>query len=468
MSSRTLYDKVWDAHCVRQLPTGQDQVFIGLHLIHEVTTPQAFSALREAGLSVAYPHRTVATMDHIVPTSSHVRPFVDAQAEAMAAALEQHVKDFGISFFHSPQTNQGIVHVLGPEMGLTQPGMTIACGDSHTSTHGALGALAFGIGSTEVQHVLQTQTLSLNRLKVRKISINGVLPPGVYPKDVILAIIQQLGVAGGLGYAYEYAGDVVSAMGIEGRLTVCNMSIEGGARIGYVNPDATTMAYLKDRPFSPKGEAWDRAVSYWQEVASDASAMYDSEVVINGSELEPMVTWGITPGQSVGVSGYMPLVEALPIEQQAVARDAYRYMKWVPGQPVKGTKIEVAFIGSCTNSRLSDLQVAAHVMANRRVHPSVKALVVPGSFAVKKAAEELGLDEVFRRAGAEWREPGCSMCLAMNPDRLVGDQVCASTSNRNFMGRQGSPTGRTLLMSPAMVAAAAIEGQVVDCREMVS
>lgn len=468
MSARTLYDKVWDAHCVRRLPTGQDQVFIGLHLVHEVTSPQAFSALREAGLPVAYPHRTVATMDHIVPTSSHARPFVDSQAEAMAVALEQHVKAFGITLFNSPQTNQGIVHVLGPEMGLTQPGMTIACGDSHTSTHGALGALAFGIGSTEVQHVLQTQTLSLNRLKVRKVSINGVLARGVYPKDVILAVIQQLGVAGGLGYAYEYTGDVVSAMGIEGRLTLCNMSIEGGARIGYVNPDATTLAYLKDRPFAPKGQAWDQAVSYWQGMASDAAAVYDSEFMLQGAEIEPMVTWGITPGQSVGVSGCMPLVDALPSDQQPIAHDAYRYMKWVPGQPVKGTHIDVAFIGSCTNSRLSDLQVAAQVMANRRVHPSVKAIVVPGSFAVKEAAEALGLHEVFRQSGAEWREPGCSMCLAMNPDRLVGDQVCASTSNRNFMGRQGSPTGRTMLMSPAMVAAAAIEGCVVDCREVLA
>jgi len=468
MSSRTLYDKVWDAHCVRQLPTGQDQVFIGLHLVHEVTSPQAFAALRELGRSVAYPHRTVATMDHIVPTRSHARPYLDSQAEAMALALEDAVTQYGIRLFDSPHTNQGIVHVLGPEMGFTQPGMTIACGDSHTSTHGALGALAFGIGSTEVQHVLQTQTLSLNRLNVKRVTIEGVLQPGVYPKDVILAVIQQLGVSGGLGYAYEYAGSVVSAMGIEGRLTMCNMSIEGGARIGYVNPDATTIAYLKDRPFAPKGEAWDRAVSYWQGVASDASAVYDSEYLMDGNQIEPMVTWGITPGQSIGVSGVMPLVASLPSDQQAIAEEAYRYMKWVPGQPVKGTKVDVAFIGSCTNSRLSDLQVAAQVMANRRVHPSVNAMVVPGSFAVKQAAEALGLDEVFRQAGAEWREPGCSMCLAMNPDRLVGDQVCASTSNRNFMGRQGSPTGRTMLMSPAMVAAAAIEGYVVDCREVLA
>jgi len=468
MSSGTLYDKVWDAHRVTTLPNGQDQLFIGLHLVHEVTSPQAFAALRELGKPVAYPQRTIATMDHIIPTVSQSRPFPDSQAEAMAQALEKNTADFGIQFLNSPQSNQGIVHVVGPEMGLTQPGMTIACGDSHTSTHGALGSLAFGIGSTEVHHVLQTQTLAANRLKVKRIVISGELGRGVYPKDVILRIIQQLGVAAGLGYAYEYAGSVVDAMGIEGRLTLCNMSIEGGARIGYVNPDEVTLHYLKGRPFSPTGEAWDRAVLYWQTIRSDANATYDATVDVSGGEIEPMVTWGITPAQSVGVTQRLPMIGELPDTQQSVAKDAYGYMNFKEGTPILGTKIDVAFMGSCTNSRLSDLEIAASVLRHQRVHPSVRAMVVPGSYWVKAQAEAAGLHEVFLAAGAEWREPGCSMCLAMNPDRLVGNEVCASTSNRNFMGRQGSPTGRTLLMSPAMVAAAAVAGRVVDCREYVS
>lgn len=466
MSKNTLYDKVWDRHIVSQLPSGQDQLFIGLHLIHEVTTPQAFSALKESGATVACPHRTFATMDHIIPTQSPQRPYQDAQAEKMATALESNVADHGIQFFGPETHKQGIVHVIGPELGLTRPGMTIACGDSHTSTHGAFGALAFGIGTSEVRFVLETQTLPLSRLKVRRINVTGKLSPGVTPKDVVLRIIHDLGVKGGIGYAYEFGGDVFDAMSMEGRMTVCNMSIEGGARIGYVNPDQTTYEYMKDKEFSPTGSDWDQQHSYWESIRSDATAVYDDVVTIDGASIAPMVTWGITPAQSIAVSDTTPEVSSFSDEDQPNIRSAYDYMKWQPGQMMKGQKIEVGFIGSCTNSRLSDLAAAASVLDGQTVHPSVKLLIVPGSQTVKEAAETAGYHTIFEAAGAEWREPGCSMCLAMNPDRLEGDQVCASTSNRNFMGRQGSPSGRTLLMSPEMVAAAAIAGSVVDIREI--
>lgn len=467
MAKNTLYNKVWNLHKVTTLSTGQDQIFIGLHLVHEVTTPQAFASIRERGGKVAFPERTFATEDHIIPTESQQHPYQDPQAEQMAQALYQNVKENGIKFFDTASQKQGIVHVIGPELGLTRPGMTIACGDSHTSTHGAFGSLAFGIGTTEVGLVLETQTLPLSPLKVRRINVNGKLAKGVYAKDVILAIINRLGVEGGIGYAYEYGGDVFEAMSMDERMTVCNMSIEGGARIGYVNPDQTTFDYIKGREFAPKGSDFDESVAYWKSIASGSDAEYDDVITIDAKEIEPMVTWGVTPAQSVGVSQCLPNLEAVSSAQKQTAKEAYAYMKFEEEAPIKGTKIDVVFIGSCTNSRLSDMREAAHVFQGKQVKAGVKAIVVPGSQQIKKAAEAEGLDRIFKEAGAEWREAGCSMCLAMNPDRLVGDQVCASTSNRNFMGRQGSPTGRTLLMSPAMAAAAAISGKVVDIREFV-
>jgi 3-isopropylmalate/(R)-2-methylmalate dehydratase large subunit len=462
----TLLQKVWDLHTVRALPTGQTQLFIGLHLIHEVTTPQAFDALRQRGWKVARPDRTFATVDHIVPTRERKRPFLDLLAEDMISALEHNVRDFGVRFAGLDDDRQGIVHVIGPELGLTQPGMTIACGDSHTSTHGAFGAVAFGIGTSQVRDVLASQCLAIEQLKVRRIRVTGQLPPGVYAKDVALTIIQRLGVSGGVGYAYEYAGDTIERMTMDERMTICNMSIEGGARVGYVNPDQTTFDYLRGRPFAPQGEAFDRAVKWWTSIASDADAVYDDEVVIEAEELRPVVTWGVNPGQSVAVDGRVPSPRDPGVDTAAV-NDALSYMGLEPGQAIAGMKVDVAFIGSCTNSRLSDLREAARVVKGHRIAPHVKALVVPGSVSVRKAAEREGLDEIFRSAGFEWRGAGCSMCLGMNPDRLEGDQVCASSSNRNFKGRQGSPTGRTLLMSPAMVAAAAIAGEVVDVRELV-
>ncbi|NOT25199.1 MAG: 3-isopropylmalate dehydratase large subunit [Acidobacteria bacterium] len=462
---KTLLQKVWDAHAVRILPTGQTQLFIGLHLIHEVTTPQAFDALRARGWKVSRPDRTFGTVDHIVPTRERNRPFLDLLAEDMITALEKNCHDFGIRLAGLGDDRQGIVHVIGPELGLTQPGMTIACGDSHTSTHGAFGAVAFGIGTSQVRDVLASQCLAIEPLKVRRIKVDGVLPRGVYAKDVILAIIQKLGVGGGVGYAYEYAGSAIDRMSMDERMTICNMSIEGGARVGYVNPDQTTFDYLKGRPFAPEGEAFERAKAWWASMASDADARYDDEVVIRAEELTPLVTWGVNPGQSIGVGGRIPSVDASLPDQQAVA-DALAYMGLEGGKPIAGMRVDVAFIGSCTNSRLSDLREAARIVKGRHVAPHVKGLVVPGSVAVKRAAEREGLDEIFRTAGFEWRDAGCSMCLGMNPDKLVGDQVCATSSNRNFKGRQGSPTGRTLLMSPAMVAAAAVAGEVVDVREL--
>ena len=452
----TLLQKVWDAHAVRRLPNGQTQLFIGLHLIHEVTTPQAFDMLRARGGRVAFPDRTVATVDHIVPTRDQRRPFADVMAEDMMSALERNCREHGIRLFDLSSGHQGIVHVIGPELGLTQPGMTIACGDSHTSTHGAFGAIAFGIGTSQVRDVLASQCLALDPLKVRRIDVDGRLGRGVYAKDVILTIIRRLGVQGGVGYAYEYGGATIDAMSIDERMTICNMSIEGGARIGYVNPDETTFAFLRGRPFAPAGDAFDRAVRWWRETASDRDAVYDDRVAFDAAAIEPTVTWGINPGQSVAVS---EPIAADPHDE------ALAFMGFTPGARVAGTRIDVAFIGSCTNGRLSDLEEAARVVRGRHVAPHVKALIVPGSQAVRRAAEARGLHEAFD-AGFEWRGAGCSMCLGMNTDRLEGRQVSASSSNRNFKGRQGSPTGRTLLMSPAMVAAAAIAGEVVDVREM--
>jgi len=463
---KTLLQKVWDTHRVRQLPTGQTQLFIGLHLVHEVTSPQAFDMLRGRNWSVAFPDRTFATVDHIIPTDNQQRPFADVLAEEMMVALERNSRAFGVPLYDLSSPHQGIVHVIGPELGLTQPGMTIACGDSHTSTHGAMGAVAFGIGTSQVRDVLASQCLAIDPLKVRRINVTGRLGPKVSAKDVILAIIRRLGVKGGVGHAYEYGGDVISRMNMEERMTVCNMSIEGGARVGYVNPDQTTFEYLKGRPFAPQGEAFDRAIKWWRSIASDTDASYDDEVVLDGSELNPMVTWGINPGQSVGISERIPSLSDADPADRASLDEALTFMGFKGGSPIDGTPINVAFIGSCTNSRLSDLREAAEVVSGQRVASSVKALVVPGSQAVCQAAEKEGLDEVFRAAGFEWRSAGCSMCLAMNPDKLNAREVCASSSNRNFKGRQGSPTGRTLLMSPAMVAAAAVAGVVTDVRRL--
>jgi 3-isopropylmalate/(R)-2-methylmalate dehydratase large subunit len=466
--AETLLDKVWRAHTVRVLPSGQTQLFIGLHLIHEVTTPQAFQMLREAGLKVRFPERTFATIDHIVPTASQARPFGDRLAEEMAVHLVRNCKEFGVPLFDLDSGRQGIVHVIGPELGLTQPGTTIACGDSHTATHGALGALAFGVGTSQVRDVLATQCLALPKPKLRQIRVEGRLARGVYAKDVILTIIQRLGVKGGVGYAYEYAGSAVAAMSMEERLTICNMSIEGGARAGYVNPDATTFAYLRGRPFAPQGEAFDRAVRWWKGMATEPGASFDDVVALDAGAIQPVVTWGINPGQSVGVRDPIPDPAEASETDRAAWAEALTFMGFQSGRPIAGTRIDVAFIGSCTNARLSDLRAAAAVAKGRKVATGVRALVVPGSQAVAAAAEGEGLHDVFLAAGFEWRKAGCSLCLGMNEDKLTGREICASSSNRNFKGRQGSPLGRTLLMSPAMVAAAAVSGQVVDVREFLT
>jgi 3-isopropylmalate/(R)-2-methylmalate dehydratase large subunit len=413
--------------------------------------------LQTRGLRVAMPERTIATVDHIVPTLDQRRPFIDVMAEGMLTSLERNCREHGIRLLNIDSGRQGIVHVIGPELGITQPGMTIACGDSHTSTHGALGAIAFGIGTSQVRDVLASQCLALDPLKVRRVEVNGRLRPGVFAKDVILTIIRRLGVQGGVGYAYEYGGSLVDAMTVDERMTVCNMSVEGGARVGYVNPDGTTFAFLRGRPFAPQGAAFDRAVRWWADMASDRDASYDDRVTFDADAMEPTVTWGINPGQSVGID---EPIAAAPDDE------ALEFMGFRPGARVAGTRIDVAFIGSCTNGRLSDLEAAAAVVRGHKVARHVTALVVPGSQAVRKAAEAKGLDRVFTAAGFEWRGAGCSMCLGMNPDRLEGRQICASSSNRNFKGRMGSPTGRTLLMSPAMVAAAALAGEVVDVRTM--
>jgi 3-isopropylmalate/(R)-2-methylmalate dehydratase large subunit len=461
----TLFQKVWDLHAVRPLPSGQTQLYVGLHLVHEVTSPQAFAELAERGWRVRAPERTFATLDHIVPTRSQARPFADAMAETMTSVLERNCREHGIRLFDLASGAQGIVHVIGPELGLTQPGMTICCGDSHTSTHGAFGALAFGIGTSQVRDVLASQTLAMSPLEVRRIDVHGALAPGVYAKDVILTIIGRLGIQAGAGYAYEYGGSAIDRMSMDERMTICNMSIEGGARAGYVNPDETTIDYLRDRPMAPEGEAFERASAWWRTLRSEPDAAYDDRVEFDAAAIAPTVTWGIHPGQSVAVDGRLPAPASVPDHERAGVSEALEFMGWRAGAPIRGAKIDVAFIGSCTNARLSDLREAARVAAGHRVASHVRALVVPGSQAVRAAAEREGLDAVFREAGFEWRSAGCSMCLAMNPDRLEGREICASSSNRNFKGRQGSPTGRTLLMSPAMVAAAAIAGEVVDIRK---
>jgi len=463
----SLLDKVWDMHRVGVLPDGQDQLFIGLHLIHEVTSPQAFHMLEERGLKVLLSERTFATVDHIVPTDRQTRPFQDALAEEMMVAIERNTASHGISFFGLQTEEQGIVHIIGPELGLTQPGMTIACGDSHTSTHGAFGAIAFGIGTSQIRDVLATQTLAMSKPKLRKIEVNGKLKPWVYSKDIILRIISELGVNGGIGYAYEYGGEAIESMDMEARLTICNMSIEGGARAGYVNPDKVTFDYLKGLPFVPRDEAYQHALEFWKSIASDSDATYDDAFELDAGTIEPMLTWGINPGQAIGISERTPRLKDMGPEYRDVAAKAYTHMEFEENRSMEGQRIDVAFIGSCTNGRLSDFREAAKILQGRKKASHVRALAVPGSKQVARQVEAEGLHETLQEAGFEWRGAGCSMCLAMNPDKLNDRQMCASSSNRNFIGRQGAPGGRTLLMSPAMVAAAAVAGEVTDVRKMV-
>lgn len=464
---KSLYQKIVDLHTVREFGFGQYQVLIGLHLVHEVTSPQAFSMLRERGRKLLFPNRTFATVDHIIPTHTRRRPYKDDLAEAMQEELERNVGQFNITYFPPESGRQGIVHVIAPELGLTQPGMTICCGDSHTSTHGAFGALAFGIGTTQVRDVLSTQTLAMHPLRVRRIELSGQLGTGVEAKDVILFIINRLGAKGGAGYAYEYAGEAFDRFSMEDRMTVCNMSIEGGAQCGYVNPDETTYRYLRGRAFAPRDDVWDTALRYWNSVRSDPDAAYDDVVRFNAAEIEPMVTWGITPAQSIPVGGRMPALESFPNDERDAAEEAYRYMGFQPGEPIRGTPIDVAFVGSCANGRLSDFEKIARLVEGRgfRAVKNVRALIVPGSEQVKADMVSLGYADILAEAGFEIREPGCSMCIGMNADALIGRDLCASSSTRNFKGRQGSPVGRTLLMSPVMVAAAALAGEVVDARE---
>ena len=467
MAGKTLYDKIWDAHLVAE-QDGEAILYIDLHLIHEVTTPQAFAGLRANRRKVRRPDRTLAVADHNIPTEGQglgVAAVADEEARLQLATLERNVADNGIEFFPMGDIRNGIVHVVGPEQGRTQPGMTIVCGDSHTSTHGAFGALAHGIGTSEVEHVLATQTLRQKKAKNMRVVIEGTPAPGVGAKDFALAVIGEIGTAGGTGYVIEYAGDAVRALSMEGRMTLCNLTIEGGARAGLVAPDETTFDYLRGRPSAPKGGAWDIALASWKTLFSDPDAVFDREVRIDASAIAPLVTWGTSPEDVVPVTGAAPSPDAFssPDKRASVAR-ALEYMGLEAGQPIASAKIDVVFIGSCTNSRIEDLRCAADIVRGRQVAAGVRAMVVPGSGLVKAQAEEEGLDVVFREAGFDWREPGCSMCLGMNPDRLAPGERCASTSNRNFEGRQGRG-GRTHLMSPAMAAAAALAGRIADVRE---
>ena len=455
---RTLADKVWDAHVVHAQEGEPDLLFIDLHLVHEVTSPQAFDGLRLAGRGVRRPDLTVATADHNVPTTDIDKPVADPISAKQLAVLAANCAEFGITCYPMGDPNQGIVHVIGPEQGLTQPGMTIVCGDSHTSTHGAFGALAFGIGTSEVEHVLATQTLPQQRPATMAVTVEGELPDGVTAKDVVLAIIGRIGTGGGMGHVIEFRGSAIRSLSMEGRMTVCNMSIEGGARAGMVAPDETTFAYLKDRPHAPQGAAWDEAVAYWKTLPTDEGATFDKEVFLDAAELSPHVTWGTNPGQVAPIDAKVPDPDdfADAGDREAAAR-ALEYMGLVAGTPIKDIAVDTVFLGSCTNSRIEDLRLAASVLEGRHVHAGVRALVVPGSHRVKAQAEAEGLDKVFRAAGFEWREPGCSMCLAMNPDKLAPGERSASTSNRNFEGRQGRG-GRTHLVSPAVAAATAVAG----------
>ncbi|HWQ24022.1 MAG TPA: 3-isopropylmalate dehydratase large subunit [Gaiellaceae bacterium] len=461
--AKTLFERIWERHVVYEEPGEPALLYIDLHLVHEVTSPQAFEGLRLAGRRVRRPDLTLATMDHNVPTDG--APVRDPLARAQLEALRANCAEFGVPLYATGSGREGIVHVIGPELGLTQPGMTIVCGDSHTSTHGAFGALAFGIGTSEVEHVLATQCLPRPRPRTMRILYRGELPFGVTPKDVILGTIGRIGVGGATGHVLEYAGEAIRALSMEGRMTICNMSIEAGARAGLIAPDDTTFAYLEGRPGAPRGAAWERALERWRELASEKGATFDREVEIDVSALEPQVTWGTNPGMVAPVGGAVPDPADYddPDERAAVER-ALAYMGLEPGTPLQEVHVDRVFIGSCTNARLEDLRQAAAVVAGRRVHPRVRALVVPGSATVRRQAEEEGLDRVFQQAGFEWRHAGCSMCLGMNPDVLAPGERCASTSNRNFEGRQGRG-GRTHLVSPAMAAAAAIAGHFVDVRE---
>ncbi len=471
---RTLYEKIWDEHVIERRDDGTCLIFIDRHLVHEVTSPQAFEALRLNGRKVRHPELTLAVPDHNLPTTPRLDaagnrvPIADPESRDQLAALEHNAPEFGVRYFEATSREQGIVHVIGPEQGFTLPGTTLVCGDSHTAAHGALGALAFGIGTSEVEHVLATQTLLLRPLKTMEVRVVGTLGPGVTAKDLILHITGAIGTAGGTGHAIEYRGEVFEAMSIESRLTVCNMSIEGGARVGMIAPDDTTFAYLKGRPFAPTGAEWDAAVSYWRTLHTDEGAVFDKSVVIDASEVEPTVTWGTSPEDTVAIGGVVPDPTSFadPSKQKA-AQASLDYMGLAPGQRMDEVEVQNVFIGSCTNSRIEDLRAAAEVLKGRTKAPGVKwAIVVPGSGLVKAQAEAEGLDKVFTEAGLEWREPGCSACLGMNPDKVPAGERCASTSNRNFVGRQG-PGARTHLVSPAMAAAAAVTGKLTDVRELV-
>jgi 3-isopropylmalate/(R)-2-methylmalate dehydratase large subunit len=472
MQPKTLFEKVWDAHLVRPQTDDLPAVlYIDLHLVHEVTSPQAFTELRQRGLKVRRPDKTLGTMDHSTPTTPRnadgIIPVTDIQAAAQLDVMRKNCADFGIPLYDLGTRNQGIVHVIGPEQGLTQPGMTIVCGDSHTSTHGAFGALAFGIGTSEVGHVLATQTLLQNKPKTMAIRVSGRLQEGVTAKDIILAIIAKIGVGGGTGYVLEYMGEAIRALSMEGRMTICNMSIEGGARAGMVAPDETTFDYIYGRPNAPKGADWDRAVESWRQLPTDEGATFDAEVNLDGDSLIPMITYGTNPGMGMPITGYVPDPDRVGDLSQKLALDkALRYMDLQPGQPLLGKKVDVVFVGSCTNSRISDLREAARLINGRRVAEGVRMMVVPGSQQVKAQAEAEGLHEIFRAAGAEWREAGCSMCIAMNGDQLQPGQYAVSTSNRNFEGRQGKG-GRTFLASPLTAVATAVNGVITDPRTLI-
>jgi 3-isopropylmalate/(R)-2-methylmalate dehydratase large subunit len=469
---QTLYEKIWDAHVVEQRPDGTSLLYIDRHLVHEVTSPQAFAGLRAAGRGVRRPDLTLAVPDHNLPTTArvdaagHRLPIADPESAQQLSALAANTAAFGIRYIDEIAPEQGIVHVVGPEQGFTLPGATLVCGDSHTSAHGALGALAFGIGTSEVEHVLATQTLLLKRSKTMEVRVDGTLGFGVGAKDVILAIIGRIGASGGTGYVIEYTGEVIRALSLEGRLTVANMSIEGGARAGLIAPDETTFAYLQGRPMAPQGADWDKAVAWWRTLPSDPGAAYDRTVMLHASEIAPSLTWGTSPEDVVPITGTVPDPDSFadPSKREA-ARKSLDYMGLAPGTAMQDVAVEHVFIGSCTNSRIEDLRAAAAVANGRRVPDSVRAMVVPGSGLVKRQAEAEGLDRIFTAAGFEWREPGCSMCLAMNPDKVPPGERCASTSNRNFVGRQG-PGARTHLLSPAMAAAAAVTGRLADVRDL--
>ena len=464
--ARTLFEKIWDAHVVAQEPDSPAILYIDLHLVHEVTSPQAFTGLRARGLKVRRPDKTFATIDHIVPTDPRAFPIADPQAAEQVRQIEANSRDFSVPLFGLADARRGIVHVIGPELGLTQPGMTIVCGDSHTATHGAFGALAFGVGTSEVEHVLATQCLLQPRPKTFNVQIDGTLPRGVTGKDIILALIAKIGIGGGTGQVIEYTGSAIRSLSMEARMTVCNMTIEAGARAGMIAPDDTTFDYLAGREFTPKGAAWDAALARWKTLPTDEGAVFDKTISLDANALEPMITFGTNPGMGMPITGHVPYPETFSDSSQrnALAK-ALGYMDLQPGQPLLGHKVDVVFIGSCTNGRLSDLQLAASVLKNRKVAPQTRVLIVPGSQSIKSQAEKEGLDEIFRAAGAEWREPGCSLCIAMNGDVLQSGQYCVSTSNRNFEGRQGKG-GRTFLASPLTAAASAITGAVADPRQI--